>query len=128
MIQTPTASTSRPGILRRQLPNAEVMSEHAGVAATLLKALAHRARLLVMCRLVDGETSVGELQMHVRLSMSALSQHLSVLRKVGLVTTRRQSQTVFYSLTDGPALGVMQALYEAYCAPKRSKKRRTGAA
>jgi DNA-binding transcriptional ArsR family regulator len=99
------------------------MSEHAGVAATLLKALAHRARLLVMCRLVDGEISVGELQMHVPLSLSALSQHLSVLRRVGLVTTRRQSQTVFYSLIDGPALGVMQALYEAYCAPRRSKKR-----
>jgi len=82
------------------------MSAHAEVAAYMLKALAHRARLLVMCRLVDGETSVGELQTHVGLS------------------TRRQSQIVFYSLTEGPALGVMQALYEAYCAPRRSKRRR----
>jgi ArsR family transcriptional regulator, virulence genes transcriptional regulator len=102
------------------------MSAHAEVAAHMLKALAHRARLLVMCRLVDGETSVGELRTHVGLSMSALSQHLSVLRKVALVTTRRQSQIVFYSLTEGPALGVMQALYEAYCAPRRSKRRRFG--
>jgi DNA-binding transcriptional ArsR family regulator len=121
-----TAAASRPGSLRRQLPGVEVLSEHAEVAAHMLKALAHRARLLVMCRLVDGETSVGELQAHVGLSMSALSQHLSVLRKVALVTTRRQSQMVFYSLTDGPALGVMQALYEAYCAPMRSKRRRFG--
>lgn len=91
---------------------------HAAAAAELLKALAHPARLLVMCRLVDGEASVGELQQQVGLSMSALSQHLAVLRELALVTTRRQSQMIFYSLADGPALGVMQALYEAYCAPK----------
>jgi DNA-binding transcriptional ArsR family regulator len=120
------AAASRPGLLRRRLPDVETMSAHAQIAAYMLKALAHRARLLVMCRLVDGETSVGELQSHVGLSMSALSQHLSVLRKVGLVSTRRQSQIVFYSLTEGPALGVMQALYEAYCAPRRSKRRRFG--
>lgn len=91
---------------------------HAVAAAELLKALAHPARLLVMCRLVDGEASVGELQQQVGLSMSALSQHLAVLRELALVTTRRQAQTIFYSLADGPALAVMQALYEAYCAPK----------
>ncbi|MEO6264780.1 MAG: metalloregulator ArsR/SmtB family transcription factor [Luteimonas sp.] len=94
------------------------MATHAVAAADLLKALAHPARLMVMCRLVDGEASVGELQQQVGLSMSALSQHLAVLRELALVTTRRQSQTIFYSLADGPALGVMQALYDAYCAPK----------
>ncbi len=94
------------------------MATHAAAAAELLKALAHPARLMVMCRLVDGEASVGELQQQVGLSMSALSQHLAVLRELALVTTRRQSQTIFYSLAEGPALGVMQALYEAYCAPK----------
>ncbi len=102
----------------RELPDAEDMATHAAAAAELLKALAHPARLMVMCRLVDGEASVGELQQQVGLSMSALSQHLAVLRELSLVTTRRQSQTIFYSLADGPALGVMQALYEAYCAPK----------
>lgn len=94
------------------------MAQHAVAAAELLKALAHPARLLVMCRLVDGEASVGELQQQVGLSMSALSQHLAVLRELALVNTRRQSQTIFYSLADGPALGVMQALYDAYCAPR----------
>lgn len=94
------------------------MVKHAAVAAELLKALAHPARLLVMCRLVDGEASVGELQQQVGLSMSALSQHLAVLRELALVTTRRQAQTIFYSLADGPALGVMEALYDAYCTPK----------
>lgn len=102
----------------RELPEAAEMATHAVAAAELLKALAHPARLLVMCRLVDGEASVGELQQQVGLSMSALSQHLAVLRELALVTTRRQSQTIFYSLAEGPALGVMQALYEAYCAPK----------
>lgn len=102
----------------RELPDAADMARHAAAAAELLKALAHPARLLVMCRLVDGEASVGELQQQVGLSMSALSQHLAVLRELALVTTRRQSQTIFYALADGPALGVMQALYDAYCAPK----------
>jgi ArsR family transcriptional regulator, virulence genes transcriptional regulator len=105
----------------RILPSAALMRQHAAAAAAMLKALAHRARLLVMCRLVDGEASVGTLQKLTGLSMSALSQHLSVLREVELVSTRRDAQTVFYSLTRGPALGVMQALYDAYCAPKRPK-------
>lgn len=100
------------------LPDAAEMAQHAAAAAELLKALAHPARLLVMCRLVDGEASVGELQQHIGLSMSALSQHLAVLRELALVTTRRQSQTIFYALADGPALSVMQALYAAYCAPR----------
>lgn len=95
------------------------MAQHAAAAAELLKALAHPARLLVMCRLVDGEASVGELQQQIGLSMSALSQHLAVLRELALVNTRRQSQTIFYSLADGPALGVMQVLYDAYCAPEK---------
>ena len=103
----------------RELPDAAQMAQHAAAAAELLKALSHPARLLVMCRLVDGEASVGELQQQIGLSMSALSQHLAVLRELALVNTRRQSQTIFYSLADGPALGVIQALYDAYCARQR---------
>lgn len=92
------------------------MANHAGEAAGLLKALAHPARLLVLCQLVEGERSVGELQPLTRLSMSALSQHLAVLREMSLVSTRRESQTIFYSLADGPAVGILDALYAAYCA------------
>lgn len=95
------------------------MAQHADQAAALLKALAHPARLLVLCRLVEGECSVSELQPLVGLSMSALSQHLSVLRELDLVSTRRESQTIYYSLVEGPAVGVLDALYAAYCAPKR---------
>ena len=95
------------------------MEQHAEEAAALLKALAHPARLLVLCRLVEGECSVSELQPLVGLSMSALSQHLSVLRELELVATRRESQTIYYSLVDGPTVAVLDALYTAYCAPER---------
>lgn len=102
----------------RPLPSPEQMARHADEAAALLKALAHPARLLVLCQLVDGESSVGELQPITGLSMSALSQHLAVLREMQLVTTRRESQTIFYSLAEGPATAVLDALYAAYCAAR----------
>lgn len=91
------------------------VARHAGEAAALLKALAHRARLLVLCRLIEGEASVGELQPITGLSMSALSQHLAVLRGMELVNTRRESQTIVYSLAAGPAAAVLDALHAAYC-------------
>lgn len=98
------------------MPSPEQMARHADEAAALLKALAHPARLLVLCQLVEGESSVSELQPITGLSMSALSQHLAVLREMELVTTRRESQTIHYSLAEGPAMGVLDALYAAYCA------------
>lgn len=99
----------------------EQMGQHAEEAARLLKSLAHPARLKVLCRLVEGEASVGELQAQGHLSMSALSQHLAVLRESGLVLTRRDAQTIFYSLADSPALGVMQALHAAYCGNEQAR-------
>jgi len=95
------------------------MTRHADSAASLLKSLAHPARLLVMCRLVEGEASVSDLQALGELSMSALSQHLAVLRDAGLVNTRREAQTIYYSLAESHALGVMNALHSAYCTPRR---------
>lgn len=106
---------AQPPMKPRPLPSPEQMARYAGEAAALLKALAHPARLLVLCQLVEGESSVGELQPITGLSMSALSQHLAVLRGMELVTTRRESQTIHYSLADGPAASVLEALYTAYC-------------
>lgn len=97
-------------------PSAAQMVRHSANAAALLKALAHPARLLVLCQLVEGESSVGDLQPITGLSMSALSQHLAVLRGMALVTTRREAQTIFYALAEGPAVGVLGALHAAYCA------------
>lgn len=102
--------------------NFDDMARHAEAAAALLKSLSHPARLLVLCRLVEGEASVSELQARGTLSMSALSQHLAVLREGGLVQTRRDAQTIFYSLADSPALGVMQALHEAYCGSQKKPR------
>jgi len=93
------------------------MAEHADAAAALLKALAHPARLLVLCQLVEGESSVGDLQPLTGLSPSALSQHLAVLREMDLVDTRREAQSIVYSLADGPAADVLAVLYAAYCDP-----------
>ncbi|MEG0184717.1 MAG: metalloregulator ArsR/SmtB family transcription factor [Stenotrophomonas sp.] len=95
------------------------MAAHAVQAAALLKSLAHPARLRVLCRLVEGEASVPELQVLTDLSASALSQHLAVLRKLDVVATRRQAQTLHYRVQQGPALGVLQALHAAYCATQR---------
>ena len=102
----------------RGLPQMAAVEEHAGEAAALLKALANDQRLLVLCSLLNGPLSVGEINARVQLSQSALSQHLAVLRAAQIVTTRRESQTIYYALTEGPALQVMEVLYDAFCAPK----------
>jgi DNA-binding transcriptional ArsR family regulator len=99
------------------------MARHADDAAALLKALANESRLLVLCSLVDGPKSVGELNERVPLSQSALSQHLAVLRTAGIVTTRRKAQTIWYELAEGPAGAVMEALHRSYCAPRRPRAR-----
>ena len=95
--------------------NPAELARHAGEATRLLKALSNRNRLMVLCTLVEGERSVGELQAQVGLSQSALSQHLALLRADGLVSTRRQSQTIFYSLADDKAARMVELLHELYC-------------
>ncbi|WP_419483012.1 ArsR/SmtB family transcription factor [Dokdonella sp.] len=96
------------------------MRRHADEAAALLKALANGQRLRILCILVEGERSVGELNEHLELSQSALSQHLARLREEGLVTTRREAQTIFYSLAEGPAGHLIAALHEIYCQPEHA--------
>lgn len=91
------------------------MQARAEEAADLLKALSNPQRLRVMCILIDGEKTVGELNAQIELSQSALSQHLAVLRDGGLVRTRRESQNVYYSVADGPVHRVIEALHDAYC-------------
>lgn len=91
------------------------MRAHAGEAARLLKALGNEKRLLLLCLLVDREQSVGELNARVALSQSALSQHLALLREDGLVQTRRDGQTIYYSLVPGPAQRILDTLHGIYC-------------
>lgn len=93
----------------------ERMQARAEEAAELLKALSNPQRLRVMCLLIDGEKTVGEINAEVELSQSALSQHLAVLREGGLVQTRREAQNVFYSVSDGPVQRLMHTLHDIYC-------------
>lgn len=92
------------------------MREHARDAARLMKAVGNENRLMVLCALADGELSVGELLEKVPLSQSALSQHLAVLRREALVSTRRESQSIYYSLASSTAGKLVQFLYQTYCA------------
>ena len=93
----------------------EEMKTHAADAAGLMKALGNESRLMSLCTLVDGERSVSELNKVIPLSQSALSQQLARLRSQGLVTTRRESQTIYYSLAPGPADQIIHVLHKIYC-------------
>lgn len=95
----------------------KALEQNADEAARLLRALANPQRLRVLCLLVSNELSVGQINECVALSQSALSQHLAVLREEGLVHTRREAQTIFYSLAKGPAQTLIIALHGIYCAP-----------
>ena len=91
------------------------MQRNAAEAVSLLKGLANESRLLIMCVLAEGEVSVGQLNTRIKLSQSALSQHLAVLRDQGLVKTRRESQTIYYRLAETPAMNVIEILHAVYC-------------
>jgi DNA-binding transcriptional ArsR family regulator len=98
--------------------DSDIMERAADEASGLLKALSNRHRLLIICQLIDGEHSVGELAEFLNLRDSTVSQHLALLRKDGLVSARRDAQTIFYSIASEPARDVLKTLYQAYCAPK----------
>lgn len=92
---------------------------HVRRASTVLKALSNERRLMVLLHLAEGEKSVGELESLVGLSQSALSQHLARLRRDSIVQTRRSAQTIFYSLSGGEALTILNAIGAMY-APEES--------
>jgi ArsR family transcriptional regulator, virulence genes transcriptional regulator len=91
------------------------MRGRAGEVADFLKTLANENRLLVLCVLLEGEQSVGQLNGRIDLSPSALSQHLAWLREAGFVQTRRESQTIYYQLTDARVTDVMALLKQLFC-------------
>jgi len=89
----------------------------ASEAAALLKALANPDRLLLLCQLVAGECSVGDLGAATAIGQPSLSQQLAVLRAERLVETRRQGQRVLYRIASPAALAVLRTLHGLYCAP-----------
>ena len=101
----------------------KAMQANAGAAVGVLRALSNEARLMLLCRLGQGELSVGDLNNTVGLSQSALSQHLAKLRADGLVATRREGQTIFYRIADRRVGEVIAALHGIFC--KSTKGHRT---
>lgn len=96
--------------------SAKDLREHADSATRQLKALANVNRLMILCILAEGELSVSDLNAKIDLSQSALSQHLAKLRADELVVTRRESQTIYYSLKSGVAKNIISTLHDYYCA------------
>ena len=102
--------------------NAEIdlnqMAQSATRASALMKTLGHKDRLMILCHLAAGEKSVGQIAELLEIPQSPLSQHLSRMRKEGLVDTRREAQTIFYTLKSGEASRIVEVLYELFCEPE----------
>ncbi|WP_111396629.1 ArsR/SmtB family transcription factor [Humitalea rosea] len=86
-------------------------------AARMLTAMANAKRLMVLCHLLEGEKSVGQLAELVGLAPAALSQHLARMRDLRLVETRRDGQTIYYRLSSAEVEAMLETLYRLYCAP-----------
>ncbi|MDH5721781.1 MAG: metalloregulator ArsR/SmtB family transcription factor [Alphaproteobacteria bacterium] len=92
------------------MTNIKAIEKNPSKAATLLKALSNEKRLAIICALYKEEKSVGELEHIIGLSQSALSQHLARLRKDNIVKTRRQAQTIYYSLDHMGSQSILECL------------------
>ncbi|KOO13686.1 MULTISPECIES: ArsR/SmtB family transcription factor [Vibrio] len=95
--------------------NLQEMEKNSAQAVVLLKAMANERRLQILCLLHNQELSVGELCSKLELSQSALSQHLAWLRRDGLVNTRKEAQTVYYTLSSEEVKAMIQLLHDLYC-------------
>ena len=100
------------------------LQRNARRAAPLLKAMSNPARLVIVCQLAEGERSVGELADSVGLSQSGISQHLAVLRREHVVATRRDKQTVFYSIASADVMALMATLHRVFCRPAKAPRPR----
>ena len=102
-----------------QLAELHDMASHA---CELLKAMSNKWRLMILCHLTEGEKTVGELQGLLGLAQSAVSQHLAILRRENIVQSRKQAQSISYSLSGEEAIRVMTTLHEVFCANTKSKE------
>ena len=102
----------------------ETFEKQAVEVASVLRAIANERRLMILCRLVEcGEDNVSSLAEAVRLSQSALSQHLAKMRDEGLVTFRRESQTLWYRIADPRIEQLFATLHMLFCTPVKAKSR-----
>ncbi len=91
------------------------MEDRLAEASSLLKSMASQTRLMILCTLAEGEMSVSDLAAVLAVQQSTVSQNLSRLRLERLVKSRRDAQTVYYSLEEGPAQAIMGVLYAHFC-------------
>ncbi|MGH8802787.1 MAG: ArsR/SmtB family transcription factor, partial [Casimicrobiaceae bacterium] len=92
-------------------------------AAKLLKAMSNPARLVILCQLAGGERAVGELERAVGLSQSGISQHLAILRREHVVSSRRVRQAVLYALPSRDVVALMTTLHAVFCGPEKARPR-----
>lgn len=100
----------------RSAPTLSAMQRNADEAVAVLKGMASRNRLLLLCHLGDGERSVGELAEALGLAQSVVSQHLSLLRREGIVAGRREAQSILYRISDARVSKLMATMFALFCA------------
>ncbi|MGA0587904.1 ArsR/SmtB family transcription factor [Dyella sp. KRB-257] len=96
-------------------PPIERLHARADEAIAVLKAMASHNRLMLLCQLIAGERSVGELAQALGLAQSVVSQHLSLLRRDGVVSGRRKAQSIYYHISDERVQALMQTLFDQFC-------------
>ena len=100
---------------QKNLINPEQMASAATQASKLMRTLGHKDRLMILCHLISGEKSVGGLARLLEIPQSPLSQHLARMRKEELVITRREAQTIYYSISSEEAMRMVELMHELYC-------------
>ncbi|MCW9034433.1 MAG: metalloregulator ArsR/SmtB family transcription factor [Alphaproteobacteria bacterium] len=108
--------------------NLEEMFENAGRVSSFLKAMANDNRLVILCKLAEGEKNVGELEELLGIRQPTLSQQLARLRMDGLVSTRRESKQIYYSLASSEVAQVIGLLYQLFCSPDAGPGQKTAEA
>ena len=103
---------------RKETIDIEAMQAQASKATSLLGAMCNEKRLMMLCQLIDGEKSVNELAELVDAPQPTVSQHLGLLRRQGLVSSRKHGQVHFYSLAGSEAREILATLQSLYCDPQ----------
>ena len=117
MKTTRTRSVAQPAVVPRSAAasSLDAMASHAEEAIAVLKAIGSPNRLMLLCKLLDGERSVNELAAALGLAQSVVSQHLSLLRRDGVVIGRREGQSIRYAIRDDRVRRLMDTLFELFC-------------
>ena len=110
---------------RMQTLSLKDLESRSEEATGFLRVLANRERLTLLCSMLESERCVAELQAVTRIEQPTLSQQLGVLRREGMVDTRREGKRIFYSVKDPRAVSILQALHGVFCQPGTRRRRRS---